>query len=96
MARHDRFGRGGDHTAFNQQGFPGVRFTESNENYARQHAVADTFEGVSPAYLARNARVNVSIDDFIFGVAAHDASGHQSLVSAHVNPPRPMIDVKTR
>ena len=171
VARHDRFGRGGDHTAFNQHGFPGVRFTESNENYSRQHAVADTLEGVTPAYLARNARVNacalaslalappapgvadaqgrpmlgrgasgydaslkwtasggaagyrvfwreawtpdwqyernvgnvtelalrdVSIDDFIFGVAAYDALGHESLVSAYVNPPRPMIDVKTK
>lgn len=171
VARHDRFGRGGDHTAFNQHGFPGVRFTESNENYSRQHAVADTFEGVSPAYLARNARVNagalaslalapqapsvsdaqgrpmlgrgasgydaslkwvasrgaagyrvfwreawtpdwqyernvgnvteltlrdVSIDDFIFGVAAYDAEGHESLVSAYVNPPRPVIEIKTK
>ena len=48
IARHDRFGRGGDHTAFNQQGFAAVRFTESKENYARQHTVEDTFEGVSP------------------------------------------------
>jgi hypothetical protein len=60
IARHDRFGRGGDHTAFNQAGFAGVRFTESKENYARQHTAEDTLEGVSPAYLARNARVNAS------------------------------------
>jgi hypothetical protein len=39
---------------------------------------------------------DVSIDDFIFGVAAYDAEGHESLVSAYVNPPRPVIDVKTR
>ena len=171
IARHDRFGRGGDHTAFNQHGFPGVRFTESKENYGRQHSVEDTLEGVSPAYLARNARVNacalatlalappapsvadargrpllgrgesgydaslkwgaspgaagyrifwreawtpdwqhernvgdvtglvlrdVSVDDFIFGVAAYDAAGHESLVSAYVNPPRPVVEIKTR
>lgn len=60
IARHDRFGRGGDHTAFNQHGFPGVRFSESNENYARQHTVDDTFDGVSPDYLARNAKVNAA------------------------------------
>jgi hypothetical protein len=60
VARHDRFGRGGDHTAFNQRGFPAVRFTESKENYARQHTAEDTFEGVSPPYLARNARVNAA------------------------------------
>jgi hypothetical protein len=57
VARHDRFGRGGDHTAFNQHGFAGVRFTESRENYARQHTVEDTSDGVDTAYLARNARV---------------------------------------
>ena len=60
VARHDRFGRGGDHTAFNQHGYAGVRFTESNEDYSRQHTVADTADGVSPEYLARNARVNAA------------------------------------
>jgi len=60
IARHDRFARGGDHTAFNQNGYAGVRFTESKENYARQHTAEDTLEGVSPAYLARNARVNAA------------------------------------
>jgi hypothetical protein len=58
IARHDRFGRGGDHTAFNQSGYTGVRFTEAQENYDRQHTVRDTFDGVDPAYLARNAKVN--------------------------------------
>jgi hypothetical protein len=171
VARHDRFGRGGDHTAFNQRGFPGVRFTESKENYARQHTAEDTFEGVSPPYLARNARVNaaalavlalapaapsvrdergrplldrqpsgydarlrwqasagatgyrvfwrdtwapdwqhertvgdvrelvlpgLSIDDHVFGVAALGPAGHESLVAAYVNPPRPDEPVRTR
>ena len=35
--RRDRFLRGGDHTAFNQQGFAAVRFTEWHENYNHQH-----------------------------------------------------------
>ncbi|HXV87225.1 MAG TPA: M20/M25/M40 family metallo-hydrolase, partial [Gemmatimonadales bacterium] len=39
IAREDRFGRGGDHTAFNQSGYTGVRITESKENYARQHTI---------------------------------------------------------
>jgi hypothetical protein len=60
IARQDRFGRGGDHSAFNAHGFPGVRFTESKENYARQHTTEDTLEGISVAYLARNARVNAA------------------------------------
>jgi hypothetical protein len=45
VARYDRFGRGGDHSAFNQHGYPGVRFTESKENYGHQHTVDDTFAG---------------------------------------------------
>ncbi|MBI2834414.1 MAG: M20/M25/M40 family metallo-hydrolase [Acidobacteria bacterium] len=57
---HDRFARGGDHTAFNEHGFAAVRITESNENYARQHSAADTFEGISVPYLAQNARVNAA------------------------------------
>jgi hypothetical protein len=60
IARHDRFGRGGDHTAFNQHGFAGVRITEANENFSRQHTAEDTFEAVSSPYMARNARVNAA------------------------------------
>jgi hypothetical protein len=172
IARHDRFGRGGDHTAFNQQGFAAVRFSESKENYARQHTAEDTFAGVSTGYLTRNTRVNaaalavlalapaapavsdersrplldrgqsgydarlrwkaspgaagyrvfwreawtpdwqhertlagdatelvlpgVSIDDHVFGVAALSAAGHESLVSAYVNPPRRDAEVEAR
>jgi hypothetical protein len=171
IARYDRFARGGDHSAFNQHRYAGVRFTESKENYAHQHTVDDTFAGgLDPEYLARNARVNaatlatlalapaapvvvdergrptlgrdpsgydahlrwkasdgaaayrvfwreawtpdwqfertvgnvtdlvmpgVSIDDFVFGVAALDADGHESLVSAYVNPARPDAPVQT-
>lgn len=60
IAREDRFGRGGDHTAFNRRGFAGVRFSESRENYSRQHMVADTLGGVDFEYLAKNARVNAA------------------------------------
>ncbi|HET9949266.1 MAG TPA: M28 family metallopeptidase [Longimicrobiales bacterium] len=162
IARADRFGRGGDHTAFNREGFPAVRFTESRENYSRQHMAQDTLGGVDFEYLARNTRVNaavlaslamappapvvqgergpmldrgesgyearlrwepspgavgyrvvwretwspdwqferevgdvtelvmpdISIDDYVFGVAAIGPSGHESLVSAYVRPAR--------
>ena len=37
---------------------------------------------------------NVSIDDFVFGVAAIGADGHESLVSAYVSPVRQSADVK--
>jgi hypothetical protein len=163
MARPDRFGRGGDHSAYNQLGFTAVGFRESRENFTRQHDVRDTYEGISLPYLAQNARVNaasaatlalappppvvtsdrgqplitraptgydanlkwvaspgavayrifwreawgpdwqhdllvgnvtnlvlpnIQIDDYIFGVAAVDAAGHESFVTAYVTPPR--------
>ena len=61
MARPDRFGRGGDHSAYNQLGFTAVGFRESRENFTRQHDVRDTFEGhlaaVSRPERARQRRV---------------------------------------
>jgi len=168
IAREDRFGRGGDHTAFNRRGFTGVRFSESRENYSRQHTAADTLGGVDFDYLAKNARVNaagvatvalapaapnvdlgrgpalgrgetgyhaamgwersagatgyrvvwreawtpdwqyeitvgdvaeyvledISIDDYVFGVAAIGPNGHESLVSAYVRAPRARSDIR--
>jgi hypothetical protein len=168
IAREDRFGRGGDHTAFNQLGFTAVRFSESRENYSRQHVAQDTLGGVDFDYLAKNTRLNagavaslalappapvvlgergptlgrgesgydaamtwepspgavgyrvvwretwapdwqhevavgnvteltlpdISIDDYVFGVAAVGPGGHESLVSAYVRPPRPRVEVE--
>ena len=171
LARHDRFGRGGDHTAFNQHGFAGVRIVESNEHFGRQHTVQDTVDGISWPYLAQNVRLNVavvgsaalappaprtsdargrpmlgrgqsgydaalrwepspgavgyrvfwreawtpdwqhevevgnvtaftlrglSIDDVVLGVAAVGPDGHESVVSAYVNPPRTDAVIKAR
>jgi hypothetical protein len=162
MARRDRFGRGGDHTAWTLEGFPAIGFRESRENYAKQHNANDTIDGVSFPYLAQNARVNAAamavlalappppvvynergaptldrrpsgydahlqwvaspgaagyrifwreawspdwqhelyvgnvmeyvmphanVDDWVFGVAAVDADGHESTVSAYVAAP---------
>jgi hypothetical protein len=171
MARPDRFGRGGDHSAYNQLGFTAVGFRESRENFTRQHDVRDTYEGISLPYLAQNARVNAAsaatlalappppvvtsdrgqplitraptgydanlkwmatpgavayrifwreawgpdwqhdmlvgnvtnvvlpnlqIDDYVFGVAAVDAGGHESFVTAYVTPPRANTPVKEK
>jgi hypothetical protein len=60
MSRPDRFARGGDHTAYNQYGFPAVGFREARENFVRQHDARDTFEGISIPYLAQNVRVNAA------------------------------------
>jgi hypothetical protein len=60
LARYDRFGRGGDHTAFNQKGFTAVRITEAVENFERQHTTGDTIEGMDIPYFLRNVRLNVA------------------------------------
>jgi hypothetical protein len=46
--RRDRFGRGGDHTSFNLEGFPAVRFTEWLENFNHQHQNLRTENGILP------------------------------------------------
>jgi uncharacterized protein (TIGR01244 family) len=65
--RPDRFLRGGDHTPFNELGFPAVRFTEVYDVYDRQHQdvreengtrFGDVAEFVDAAYLADVTRLN--------------------------------------
>ncbi|HKQ77085.1 MAG TPA: M28 family metallopeptidase [Blastocatellia bacterium] len=67
--RRDRFGRGGDHNAFLQRGYPAVRFTEPNEDFTRQHQrvreeggikYGDVIEMVDFPYIAQVARVNAA------------------------------------
>lgn len=58
--RHDRFGRGGDHTAFNEEGYPAVRFTTASENFTHQHSATDTFTNASVRYTAKVIRVNAA------------------------------------
>ncbi|MCR4396904.1 MAG: M20/M25/M40 family metallo-hydrolase [Candidatus Saccharicenans sp.] len=55
--RADRFGRGGDHTPFVMEGFPGIRFTEARENYSVQHTPLDKIENLSVPYCADVTRV---------------------------------------
>ena len=45
--RVDRFGRGSDHEAFNELGYPAVCFRESAEDYRHQHQDLRTEDGVS-------------------------------------------------
>ena len=67
--RLDRFGRGGDHRAFNDAGFAAVRITEAFENYNRQHQNVRTENGIAYGdvpekadfpYAARIAGVNAA------------------------------------
>ncbi len=65
--RLDRFGRGGHHRPFNDEGFSGVRIMETHENYNRQHQnlrtengidYGDVIEGVNFPYAAKLTAVN--------------------------------------
>ena len=172
IARYDRFGRGGDHSAFNQRGYAGrALHGEQGELRASAHGgrhlrrrrgprvprpqrarergdagragprsrrpggggrarAARRSAAIRPVTTRTSAgsasagaaayRIfwreawtpdwqfertvgnvtdlvmpSVSIDDFVFGVAAVDAEGHESLVSAYVNPNRPDAPVQT-
>jgi len=44
--RLDRFGRGGHHRPFNDEGFPGVRIMEAHEHYHRQHQDIRVEDGI--------------------------------------------------
>lgn len=59
VLRKDRFGRGGDHTPFNDEGFSAVRFVETHEEYSRQHTPDDLPEFMDFAYLANVTRMNL-------------------------------------
>ncbi len=65
--RLDRFGRGGHHRPFNDEGFPGIRIMETHENYNRQHQdireengikYGDVIEGVNFDYASKLTAVN--------------------------------------
>ncbi len=59
--RRDRFGRGGDHTSFNREGFTAIRLTTPSENYANQHTATDTFANASVPFTTRAARMNAAV-----------------------------------
>jgi acetylornithine deacetylase/succinyl-diaminopimelate desuccinylase-like protein len=58
--RYDRFGRGGDHSPFNANGYAAVRFTTPWENFANQHTATDTFANTAPAFTALVTKVNAA------------------------------------
>ena len=59
--RLDRFGRGGDHMSFIDEGFPALRVTTASENFANQHSATDTAANTSVPYTVRVARVNAAV-----------------------------------
>jgi Zn-dependent M28 family amino/carboxypeptidase len=83
--RLDRFGRGGDHSAFNALGYPAVRFTENAEDYRHQHQDLRTEAGVE--YGDTLAHVDFA---YLAKVTATNALTAASMASA----PPPPVDVK--
>jgi len=67
--RNDRFGRGGDHSPFCDQGFTAVRICEFNENYDRTHKVPAVVNGIQEGdlpeyvdyeYVRKNTGLNLA------------------------------------
>jgi hypothetical protein len=88
--RRDRFGRGGDHESFSNEGFPAVRFTEWLENFNHQHQSPRVENGVEYAddikfddfnYIANVARLNSAT------LATLASAPGQPQEAAVLNPP---------
>jgi hypothetical protein len=79
--RLDRYLRGGDHYAFNQQGFAAVRFTEYREDYDHQHQNVRTENGIEYGDLPKFVNF-----DYVARVARLNAATLASLASAPAPP----------
>ena len=79
--RLDRFLRGGDHYAFNQQGFAAVRFTEFREDFNHQHQNVRSENGIEYGDLAKFVDF-----DYVAHVARLNAATLASLASAPAPP----------
>jgi Zn-dependent M28 family amino/carboxypeptidase len=90
--RLDRFGRGGHHRPFNDEGFAGVRIMETHENYNRQHQdlrtedgieYGDVIEGVDFEYAAKLTGVNAIT---LAGLAAAPPPPTNVMIGGAVQP----------
>jgi hypothetical protein len=79
--RLDRFLRGGDHSAFNQQGFTAVRFTEYREDFNHQHQTPRTENGIEYGDLPKYVDF-----EYVSHVARLNAATLASLASAPAPP----------
>jgi Peptidase family M28 len=79
--RLDRYLRGGDHSAFNQQGYSAVRFTEYREDFNHQHQTLRTESGIEYGDLPKFVDF-----DYVANVARLNALTLGALASA---PPSP-------
>jgi Peptidase family M28 len=79
--RRDRYLRGGDHSAFNDQGFAAVRFTEYREDFHHQHENPRTENGIEFGDLPKFVDYN-----YVANVARLNAATLASLASAPAAP----------
>ena len=79
--RLDRYLRGGDHSAFNQQGFSAVRFTEYREDFHHQHQNVRSENGIEYGDLPKFVDY-----DYVAGVARLNAATLASLAAAPAPP----------
>ncbi len=79
--RLDRYLRGGDHFAFNEQGYTAVRFTEYREDFNHQHQTLRTENGVEYGDLAKFVDFN-----YVAKVARLNALTLAALASAPASP----------
>jgi hypothetical protein len=79
--RRDRYLRGGDHTAFNQEGIAAVRFTEWREDYNHQHQNVRTENGIEYGDLPKFVNF-----EYVANVARVNAATLASLASAPAPP----------
>ena len=79
--RRDRYLRGGDHTAFNEQGFAAVRFTEYREDFNHQHQTLRTENGIEYGDLLKFVDF-----DYVANVARLNAATLASLASSPAPP----------
>jgi hypothetical protein len=87
--RADRFGRGGDHTSFNKEGFAAVRFTEFSEDLNHQHQVVRTENGIEYGDLLKFVDF-----DYVANVARLNAATLAALASAPAAPANVRIDMR--
>jgi len=81
MFRRDRYLRGGDHSAFNEQGFAAVRFTEYREDFHHQHENPRVENGIEFGDLPKFVDY-----DYVANVARLNAATLASLASAPAPP----------
>jgi hypothetical protein len=79
--RLDRYLRGGDHSAFNRQGFAAVRFTEYREDFNHQHQNVRTENGVEYGDLSKFVNF-----DYIANVTRLNAATLAGLAAAPAPP----------